>query len=107
VKDIRYVALVFNFPDQRPHVKCKPGFIISHIIGYEGPGSLLSYLKTTKHWVDSLYAGLNHICEGTETFDITMTMTKAGLGTLICAPEANSVKNIMKRWLELYSNTLI
>jgi insulysin len=71
--------------------------MISHIIGYEGPGSLLSYLKATKHWVDSLYAGPRNINEGTEIFEITMTLTKAGLGTLTFGPVADNVQQIMKK----------
>ena len=78
---MRYIELVFNFPDNRAHVQCKPGDLISHIIGYEGPGSLLSYLKATKHWVDSLIAYSETVNAGTELFKISMALTKEGLGT--------------------------
>jgi insulysin len=76
------MQLIFTFPDQRPHVLCKPAHIIAHIIGYEGPGSLLAYLKTTKNWVDSLLAGPSHVNGGTELFIISMSLTKEGFGTL-------------------------
>jgi len=76
------MELIFTFPDQRPHVLCKPGHLISHIIGYEGAGSLLAYLKTTKHWVDSLFAGPSRVNGGTELFKISMSLTKEGFGTL-------------------------
>ena len=82
IKDLRYLDLVFNFPDQRPHVYSRPGRLLSHIIGHQGSGSLFSYLKATKHWVDSLDAYNNTINAGTEVFAITMALTKEGLGIL-------------------------
>jgi insulysin len=81
VKDRRVLELTFTFPDLRPHFRSRPSHIISHIIGYEGAGSLLSYLKSAKHWVDSLSAGPSHVNAGTELFRISMTLTKEGLGT--------------------------
>jgi insulysin len=71
---------VFTFPDQRPHYKSRPSHFIAHIIGYEGAGSLLSYLKASKHWVDSLAVGPTHINAGTELFKISMSLSKEGLG---------------------------
>jgi len=74
--------MVFPFPDLRPHFRSRPGHIIAHIIGYEGAGSLLSYLKSTKHWVDTLSVGPTHINAGTELFKVSMSLTKEGLGIL-------------------------
>lgn len=79
VKDRRLLELTFTFPDLRPHFRSRPSHIISHIIGYEGAGSLLSYLKSTKHWVDSLSVGPTHINAGTELFRLSMYLTKDGL----------------------------
>lgn len=81
VKDSRHLELIFPFFDLRPHYKSRPSHVISHIIGYEGAGSLLSYLKATRHWVDALSCGTSHINAGTELFKITMSLTKEGLGT--------------------------
>jgi insulysin len=80
VKDRRVLELVFPFIDPRPHYRSRPSHVIAHIIGYEGAGSLLSYLKAVKHWVDELTSGTTHINAGTELFKITMTLTKEGLG---------------------------
>lgn len=77
------MQLIFTFPDERPYTLSKPSHIISHIIGYEGAGSLLAYLKTTKNWVDSLSTGPSHVNAGTELFRISMSLTKEGLGDLI------------------------
>ena|SRR3981189_1695316 len=82
IKDIRYLNLFFNFPDQRPHeVGCKPSSLLGHLVGYEGSGSLFSYLKAGKHWVDGLFAGSDTINAGTEVFVISMSLTQEGLGT--------------------------
>jgi len=74
--------MVFPFPDLRPHFRSRPGHVIAHIIGYEGAGSLLSYLKSTKHWVDTLSVGPTRINAGTELFKVSMALTKEGLGIL-------------------------
>ena len=83
VKDRRLLEMVFRFPDLRPHYRSRPSHMISHILGYEGAGSLLSYLKSTKHWVDSLGVGPTHINAGTELFKISMSLTKEGLGSAL------------------------
>jgi len=80
VKDRRNLEIVFRFPDLRPHYRSRPSHMISHILGYEGAGSLLAYLKSTKHWVDSLGVGPTHINAGTELFKVSMSLTKEGLG---------------------------
>ena len=80
IKDWRYLDLIFNFPDQRPHTGSKPAHLLSNIIGYEGPGSLFTYLKGTKHWVDSISVGNQTINAGAEVFVINMSLTKDGLG---------------------------
>jgi insulysin len=84
VKDRRLLEMVFTFPDLRPHFRSRPGHVIAHIIGYEGAGSLLSYLKATKHWVDALSVGPTHVNAGTELFKVSMALTKEGLGIVHC-----------------------
>jgi len=76
------LELMFPFADLRPHFRSRPSHILAHIIGYEGSGSLLSYLKATKHWVDSLSVGPTHINAGTELFKISMSLTKEGLSVV-------------------------
>ena len=45
VKDLRQVELAFPAPSMRHHVNSKPLRYWSHLIGHEGKGSILSYLK--------------------------------------------------------------
>ena len=44
-KDVRELSLMFPMPDHAEHYKTKPLSIIGHVLGHEGKGSLLSYLK--------------------------------------------------------------
>ncbi len=45
VKDIRELTMVFPLPALPKHYESKPGELLGFILGYEGEGSLLSYLK--------------------------------------------------------------
>lgn len=51
---------------------------ISHLIGHEGSGSLLSALKA-RGWATELCAGVSDQTTVTWLFDITITLTQAGL----------------------------
>ena len=53
VKDIRNLEILFSMPDFREHYKSGPTQYLSHLIGHEGQGSLLSELKARK-WCNSL-----------------------------------------------------
>jgi len=56
VKDLRDLELDFPFPSTRGMYTSKPGRQLGFILGYEGAGSLLSYLKDMG-WAQSLSAG--------------------------------------------------
>jgi len=56
VKDVRNLNLLFSLPSTRYQYKSKPGRQFGFILGYEGKGSLLSYLKR-KGWALTLSAG--------------------------------------------------
>lgn len=45
IKNIHRMELAFPTKTERPYWKSKPGMAITHILGYEGEGSLLSLLK--------------------------------------------------------------
>ncbi|MFK7872506.1 MAG: insulinase family protein [Oligoflexales bacterium] len=73
VKDLRRLSFVFAAPSPLSYWKTKPGSAISHILGYEGAGSLLSWLKHEdlatglSAWLEpSSYAGVFH-------FDVDLT----------------------------------
>jgi insulysin len=52
---------------------------VSHLIGHEGPGSLLSYLKNKKGWANSFGASANAEVSNLETFEVTVELTTQGL----------------------------
>ena len=72
IRDHEIMKVSFAIPDETPYWKGKPANMLAHLIGDEGEGSLLSYLKK-KGWALSL---------GTSTwwrsFNVRMTLTEAG-----------------------------
>ncbi|KAG0214048.1 Insulinase (Peptidase M16) [Mortierella sp. GBA30] len=78
VKDFRSLEIKFPFPDQYPYYTIHPARYITHAIGHEGGGSILSLLKK-KGWANNLSAGTSHGGIGFEFFKITVDLTKEGL----------------------------
>jgi insulysin len=78
VLDSRYLDLRFPFPNDENLFESQPASYISHLIGHEGPGSLLSYLKE-KGWANELSAGNDEVCHGENVFDVQIRLTEAGL----------------------------
>ncbi|KAG6018861.1 hypothetical protein E4U41_003534 [Claviceps citrina] len=79
VMDSRSLNLVFPFIDQEALYECQPSKYISHLIGHEGPGSIMSYAKS-KGWVNGLYAGASSVCPGTpDLFEVQVRLTEEGL----------------------------
>lgn len=77
VKDIKKLTLYFPTPSKDAYWKSKPGSTISHLVGHEGKGSLLSKLKkenlvtSLSTWLESSsYAGM---------FQVDMTLTEKGV----------------------------
>jgi hypothetical protein len=52
VKDHHEVTVTFQLPCLRQLYTSKPDHYISHLVGHEGPGSLLAALKVGKHGRD-------------------------------------------------------
>ncbi|KAF2220544.1 Metalloenzyme, LuxS/M16 peptidase-like protein [Elsinoe ampelina] len=78
VMEMRDLDIYFVYPDEEELWETHPGRYISHLIGHEGPGSLLAYLKT-KGWANGLGAGPFPICPGGALFSISIHLTKDGL----------------------------
>ncbi|RYP69252.1 hypothetical protein DL771_006220 [Monosporascus sp. 5C6A] len=79
VMDSRELNLYFPFLDEENLYETQPSRYISHLIGHEGPGSIMSYIKS-KGWANSLSAGAYLICPGTPgVFDFQVRLTKEGL----------------------------
>ncbi|XP_030424790.1 insulin-degrading enzyme isoform X2 [Gopherus evgoodei] len=78
IKDIRNLCVTFPIPDLQKYYKSNPGHYLGHLIGHEGPGSLLSELKA-KGWVDTLFGGQKEGARGFMFFIINVDLTEEGL----------------------------
>jgi secreted Zn-dependent insulinase-like peptidase len=74
----RSLNLSFPIPSTRQYFKNKPTFYLSNLIGHEGKGSLLSYLKK-EGLADELSAGGGFNTESGDTFNINIALTEKGL----------------------------
>ncbi len=76
VMDSRELNLFFPFLDEEDLFESQPSRYISHLIGHEGPGSIMSYIKS-KGWANALGAGSIPICPGTPgIFDCQVRLTE-------------------------------
>ena len=78
VFDMRTLDIYFPYPDEEEMYESQPSRYLSHLIGHEGPGSILSYLKN-KGWANGLGAGASPICPGAAFFSISVRLTEDGL----------------------------
>ncbi|CAG0881776.1 unnamed protein product [Darwinula stevensoni] len=78
VKDIRKLTLIFPIPDYKQFYRSAPEHYLSHLIGHEGPGSILSLLKE-KGWVNTLVAGKYAGAPGFAFFQVNVDLTEDGL----------------------------
>eukprot|EP01111_Echinosteliopsis_oligospora_P019988 TRINITY_DN9950_c0_g1_i2.p1 TRINITY_DN9950_c0_g1~~TRINITY_DN9950_c0_g1_i2.p1 ORF type:complete len:334 (+),score=76.57 TRINITY_DN9950_c0_g1_i2:333-1334(+) len=78
VKDVEQMSLMWLLPSQDPLYHKKPANYLSHLIGHEAAGSILSLLKA-KGWGNELSAGpyqpSSHFC----LFKIDIDLTEDGL----------------------------
>lgn len=79
VMDSRQLKITFPFTDEEHLYDEQPGRYLAHLLGHEGPGSILAYTKA-KGWVNSLSAGSNDVCPGSPgMFTISLSLTQDGL----------------------------
>jgi len=79
VMDSRSLELSFPFVDEEPLFETQPSRYLSHLIGHEGPGSIMSYIKS-KGWANGLSAGAWPVCPGTPgIFSCQVRLTEDGL----------------------------
>jgi len=81
VKDRRALSMTFPVPPVDDHLRSKPTQTISHLLGHEGKGSLLSLLKD-KGWADGLSSGLGIRQPNNATIGVSISLTPAGLENL-------------------------
>lgn len=77
IKDIRSLRMVFPLPDLQKHYRAAPVHYISHLLGHEGEGSLLSALKA-RNWCNSLIAGKPVCAKGFMFLHIIVDWTEEG-----------------------------
>lgn len=79
VMDSRQLDLSFPFIDEEFLFESQPSRYISHLIGHEGPGSIMSYIKS-RGWANGLSAGAYPVCPGTPgIFNCQIRLTEDGL----------------------------
>ena len=78
IKDLRELIISFALPGTRGLYKSKPDRQAGFIIGHEGPGSLLAYLKE-KDWASSLSAGGGNALIYSDTRDYNAFTIRIGL----------------------------
>ena len=78
VMDQRTLDIYFPYQDEEDMYETQPNRYISHLIGHEGPGSILAYIKA-KGWANGLSAGSMPICPGSAFFTVSIKLTEEGL----------------------------
>ncbi|KAI8276716.1 putative zinc protease [Colletotrichum sp. SAR11_240] len=79
VMDVLKLNLLFPFLDEENMSESQPSQYIGHLIGHEGPGSIMALIKE-KGWADKLTAGAYLVCPGTPSnFKCDISLTEEGL----------------------------
>ncbi|KAK0627174.1 Metalloenzyme, LuxS/M16 peptidase-like protein [Immersiella caudata] len=79
VMDFREVSITFPFLDEDELFEAQPSRYLDHLIGHEGPGSIMAYIKG-QGWANSLLAGACAVCPGSPgLFRVTIRLTEEGL----------------------------
>ncbi|GKT43674.1 A-factor-processing enzyme [Colletotrichum spaethianum] len=63
VMDVRLLRITIPFLDQEALFECQPGRYVSHLVGHEAPGSILSFTRA-KGWVNHLGTSFTTIGSG-------------------------------------------
>ncbi|CAD6233778.1 GSCOCG00007274001-RA-CDS [Cotesia congregata] len=79
IKDIRALKMTFPLPDLSQHFRSGPAHYVSHLLGHEADGSLLSALKKAG-WCNALVAGEKRAARGgCNFFSIYVDLTEEGI----------------------------
>lgn len=78
VFESRSLDFSFLYRDEDHLYEAQPSRYISHLVGHEGPGSILAYIKA-KGWANGLSAGPLPLCPGGGLFNISVRLTEEGL----------------------------
>jgi insulysin len=78
VMESRTLEICFPYPDEEDLYETHPSRFLGHLLGHEGPGSILAYIKE-KGWANELSCGYCPLCPGTAFFDFEIRLTPEGL----------------------------
>lgn len=77
-KETRKLTLTFGLPNCDQFYRQKPLSFIAHLLGYEGQGSLLSWLKR-QGWANTLSAGGGISGSNFKDFSVSLLLTPEGM----------------------------
>lgn len=98
VMDSRTLDIYFPYQDEEAMYETQPSRYLSHLIGHEGPGSILAYIKA-KGWANGLSAGAMPVCPGSAFFTISVRLTEDGL------KEYQEVVKVVFQYISLIKET--
>ncbi|WP_191600341.1 insulinase family protein [Marinomonas algicola] len=78
IADFQKIKFLFPIPTQQKNYKSKPGQYLTYILGHEGSGSLLSYLKQ-QGWANALGASTGSPIGKEQIFSVSIRLTDDGL----------------------------
>jgi len=78
VKQLYNLSFTFPLNQSLNFYQKKPSQYMGHILGHEGEGSLLAWLKL-KGWAEGLSAGLHSKMRNNGAFQLNISLSKAGL----------------------------
>ncbi|KAJ1565819.1 Insulinase (Peptidase M16), partial [Nowakowskiella sp. JEL0078] len=81
VKDMKDLEITFPFPDTMKFKDSKPSKYLSHLLGHESEGSILSLLKRNS-WATGLSAGESRPANGFGFFKVSIDLTDDGQASL-------------------------
>ncbi|XP_054736065.1 insulin-degrading enzyme isoform X1 [Anastrepha obliqua] len=78
IKDLRSLTISFTTADLTEFYKSAPDSYLSHLLGHEGKGSILSELRKLG-WCNDLMAGHQNTLNGFGFFEIVVDLTQDGM----------------------------
>lgn len=78
IKEIRRLQFSFPLPESRSLYPAKPVQVLSNLLGHEGEGSLLAFLKQ-KGWAEGLSAGRSIGSDSENLLVVQIQLTRQGL----------------------------
>lgn len=78
VKQLLNLSFIFPLDDSVSDYQKKPTQYIGHLLGHEGEGSLLAWLKQ-KGWAESLGAGVGNVMQNNSTLQVNISLSETGL----------------------------